>query len=49
MRRRELAEVPADALFGLAFSQAMSSFRSFAGIVFRAKRKVGNVTATRRF
>jgi hypothetical protein len=30
-------------LLGLAFSQAMSSFRSFAGIVFLPKRTYGNV------
>jgi hypothetical protein len=43
MRRKELALTPTDALFGLAFSQAMSSFKSFAGIVFLAKSAYGDV------
>jgi hypothetical protein len=30
--------VPADALLGLAFNQTINSLRSFAGIVFLAKR-----------
>jgi hypothetical protein len=32
-----------DALLGLAFSHAISSFRSFAGIVFFAQRRNGAV------
>jgi hypothetical protein len=44
-RRREVAPIPADALLGLAFSQAMSSFGSFPGIDVLAKRTNGNVTA----
>jgi hypothetical protein len=38
------AAAPADALLGLAFSQAVSSFRFFAGIVLLAKSTNGNVT-----
>ena len=34
--------IPADALLGLAFSQAMSSFRSFAGVTFFANRIYGS-------
>src|ERR1700693_6146577 len=34
-----------DALLGLAFSQAINSLRSFAGIVFRAKRTNADVTS----
>jgi hypothetical protein len=32
----------ADALLGLAFSQAINSAKSFAGIVFLAKRTYGD-------
>jgi hypothetical protein len=32
---------PADALLELAFSHAINSFRSLAGIMFRAKRTLG--------
>jgi hypothetical protein len=39
------APIPADALLGLAFSQAISSFMSFAGIVFLAKRTTGTVAS----
>jgi hypothetical protein len=34
--------MPADALLGSAFSQAINSAKSFAGIVFLAKRTYGD-------
>jgi hypothetical protein len=37
-RRKPDELIPADARFGFAFNQAINSFRSFAGIVFFAKR-----------
>jgi len=37
--------MPADALSGLAFSQAINPFRSFAGMVFLANKTPGVVTS----
>ena len=37
--------IPADALLGLAFSQAINSFRSFAGYGFPCKKNNGLVTS----
>ena len=41
-RRKDDVPTPADVLSELIFSQSMSSFKSFAGIVFLVTRTIGS-------